>query len=188
MPTAVSVDSTNLRKFSTWFLVYGIILIITGIFSILVPEVATLAAEIFIGWLLLISGLIGIFAVFSAGTSMPGFGWNLLTAFLYAACGAALLWSPLAGVLTLTLFLTAYLLAGGVMQIIAAFGFRTSMPKIWGWVLVSGVIDVALAVLIFSGLPGTAAWVLGLLVGLNLLTTGVALVMAALHARKAATA
>ncbi len=188
MPAVLAIDETSLRKFSTWFLIYGILLAITGALAIITPEIATLAAEIFLGWLLLISGAVGIFAVFSAGTSAPGFGWNLLTAALYLLAGVALLWSPIAGILTITLFLTAYLLASGIMQVIAALGYRNSMPGIWGWVLASGLIDIVLAVLIFSGLPGTAVWVLGLLVGLNLLTTGISLIIAAMHARRAAPA
>jgi uncharacterized membrane protein HdeD (DUF308 family) len=58
------------------------------------------------------------------------------------------------------------------------------VPKAWGWVLLSGIVDIVLAVIIISGMPGTAIWVLGLLVGINLLMMGISIVMVALAVRR----
>ena len=108
----------------------------------------------------------------SGGTSAPGFWWNLLTATVYVLAGLALLTRPLAGVITLTIILAAYLLAGGVMRIMLAFGYRDRHPRRLGLGAASGIVDIVLAFIIMSGLPGTATWVLGLLVGINLLMMG----------------
>ena len=82
----------------------------------------------------------------------------------------------------ITIILTAYLLAGGVMRIMLSFGYRAQIPDAWAWVLFSGVVDILLALIIMSGMPGTAAWVLGLLVGINLLMMGTSIVAGVLVA------
>jgi uncharacterized membrane protein HdeD (DUF308 family) len=184
MPAVIALDPEALRKHSTWFTIYGVVLALLGAAAIIMPGIATLATTILLGWLLLASGVIALIAVFSAGTSVPGFWWNLLTAIIYLLAGASLLWSPIAGIITLTIFLAAYFLATGVTKLIAAIGYRQAIPGAWGWVLFSAIVDIALSVLIFTGLPGSAIWVLGLMVGINLLMGGIALIVAANCTRK----
>jgi uncharacterized membrane protein HdeD (DUF308 family) len=138
-----------------------------------------------VGWLLLFAGAMGLVAAFS-GRSKPGFWWNLLSSIVYILAGLALLTRPIAGIITLTIVLAAYLLAGGIFRIIQSFAFRNAIPGAWGWVLFSGIVDLVLAFIIMSGLPGTAAWVLGLMVGINLLMLGVAIVMVSLAVRRMA--
>ncbi len=188
MPVGVSMDAETIRKYSTWFVAYGVVLVILGALAILAPNVATLALEMLLGWLLIVSGIFGLLAVATAGSSAPGFWWSLLTAIIFLLAGIALLWHPVAGAVTLTIILIAYLLATGVAKIVVALGYRTAIPKAWIWMLVSALIDIALGLLILSGLPGTAAWVLGLLVGINLVFTGVAVTMAAFAVRELGTA
>lgn len=185
-PLAIRFDPATLKKYSTWFMVYGVIMALLGIASILMPGVASLASTIFIGWLLVAGGAIGLYAVFSAGKNAPGFWWNLITAVLYLAAGIVILVNPIQGVLTLTIVLAAYLLAGGVAKIFLAFGHKRDVPMAWGWVLFSGIIDIILAFLIISGLPSTAVWAIGLLVGINLFMMGVAIVFSALGCKKIA--
>jgi uncharacterized membrane protein HdeD (DUF308 family) len=186
MPIGLPADAAALRNHSTWFLIYGIVLALLGIGSILAPGLATLAVELTIGWMLLIGGAMGLVAVFSAGRAMPGFWWNLITSVVYVLAGLSLLTRPIAGIITLTIVLAAYLLAGGVVRIIQALGYRSELPSAWGWVLFSGVVDIVLALMIMARLPSTAAWVIGLMVGINLLMLGVAIIMAALAVRKVA--
>ncbi len=95
--------------------------------------------------------------------------------------GGTLLWNPIAGVLTLTVILAAYLLATGVTKLIMAFHYKNVIPQAWLWVLFSALVDIVLGFMIVSGLPGTAVWVIGLLVGINLLFTGVALLVSAFY-------
>jgi uncharacterized membrane protein HdeD (DUF308 family) len=179
-------EAATLRKHSTWFLIYGIVLIVLGGIAILAPSLATLAVEFTVAWLLLIAGCFGLVAVFSAGRTAPGFWWNLLTAIVCVLAGLSLMTRPVSGAITLTILLAAYFLASGVVHIVLAFGYKAELPGAWLWMLVSGVVDIVLALIIMSGLPGTAGWVLGLLVGINLLMLGVAIVFAALAIKKTA--
>jgi uncharacterized membrane protein HdeD (DUF308 family) len=184
MPIGFPADADTLRKHSTWFIVYGTVMILLGLFAIAAPGIATLTVTLMVGWLLLLGGGFGLFAVISGGRSAPGFWWNLLTAIVYILAGLAVLTRPVAGVLTLTIILAAYLLAGGVMRIFLAVGYREQIPGAWVWVLISGLIDIVLSVIIMTGLPGTATWVLGLLVGINLLMMGLSIVMVAMAVRR----
>jgi uncharacterized membrane protein HdeD (DUF308 family) len=188
MPVAAfSVDPETLRKFKLWFKIYGVILILLGAVSIILPGIATLATTITVGWLLIAGGIFGLISVFQSGTSSPGFWWNLLTAIVCVLAGAVILFNPIRGVLTLTIILAAYLLATGVTKGFMAFHYRNAIPKAWGWMLFSALIDIVLGVMIIAGLPGSAIWVLGLLVGINLLFTGVALITAAIYCEGADT-
>jgi len=164
------------------FLLEGIVLIILGSLAILVPAVASLAATIFFGWILLVSGLVGLFATLRAHQA-PGFGWSLFSAITGMVAGAVLLALPVQGTVSLTWVLIAFLIVEGVASILYALEHRKSSTGRWSWMLASGVIDVVLGVILLAGLPGTAVWALGLLVGINMLFGGWALVWMALHAR-----
>jgi uncharacterized membrane protein HdeD (DUF308 family) len=175
------IDPETLKKFRTWFKVYGVVLIFLGIASILLPVIASLATAIMVGWLLVAGGIFGLISAFSAGTKAPGFWWNLITAALYLLAGIVLLVNPIAAVLTLTIVLAAYLLATGVAKVVMAFHYKNVIPKAWLWVLFSALVDIVLGVIIVAGLPGTALWVIGLMVGINLLFTGIALLASAFY-------
>ena len=161
------------------------VLIILGIASILLPGIASLATSIMVGWLLVAGGVFGLISDFSAGTKAPGFWWNLLTAALYLIAGIVLLVNPIAAVLTLTIVLAAYLLATGATKVVMAFHYKNVIPKAWLWMLFSALVDIVLGVIIVAGLPGTALWVIGLMVGINLLMTGVALLVSAFYCQAA---
>jgi uncharacterized membrane protein HdeD (DUF308 family) len=184
MPFSMPADAETLRNHSTWFIAYGFLMAVLGIFAIAAPNIATLAVTLMVGWLLLFGGVFGLIAVLSSGVRAPGFWWNLLISVVYILAGVAILWRPIAGVFTLTIVLAAYLLATGVMRIILAVGYRPQIPQAWGWVLVSGIVDIVLSVIIMSGWPETATWVLGLLVGIDLLVMGISMIMVALSVRR----
>ena len=182
----IRFDADTLRKYSTWFTIYGVLLALLGILAIAMPYIATLATSIFIGWLLIVSAILGLYATYSAGKDAPGFWWNLITAILYLAAGIVLLNNPVTGALSLTIILAAYLLAGGVAKIFLGFQHKRDIPNAWYWVEFSGFVDIVLAVLLIQGLPGTAVWAIGLLVGINLLMMGIAIVFTALSCKKMA--
>ena len=167
------------------FLVEGIVLLILGACAILVPVVATLAVTILFGWLFLISGVVGLVTTFWMRHA-PGFWWSLVSAVLGIAVGVMLLASPLGGAFSLTLLLIAFFIIEGAASIMFALDHKRELSGQWGWMLLSGIVDLALAIMIFSGLPSTAAWAVGLLVGINMIFGGSALIAMALHARKAA--
>ncbi len=164
------------------FLAEGIILVILGIAAIALPPIATLAFTIIIGWVFLISGVVGLFTTFWA-RHVPGFWWSLISAIIGIAAGVVLLLWPITGTLSLTLVLIAFFVVEGIVSIMYAIEHRNQLTGRWGWMLVSGIIDLILAGIIFAGLPETAVWALGLLVGINMLFGGGALIAMALAAR-----
>ena len=164
------------------FLFEGIVLLILGTLAVLAPVIASVAATVFFGWLLLVSGVVGLIATLRA-RGAPGFGWSLVSALLGIVAGGLLLFYPLQGTLSLTAVLIAFLVVEGVVSIMYALEHRSALSGRWGWMLASGILDVALGVFLFLGLPGTALWALGLLIGINMLFGGWALVFMALHAR-----
>ena len=113
----------------------------------------------------------------------PGFGWSLVSAILGIAVGIVLLLWPLSGVLSLTMILIAFFVIEGIASIMFALEHKRELSGRWGWMLASGIIDLILATIILTGLPGTAAWAIGLLVGINMVFGGSALIAMALHAR-----
>jgi uncharacterized membrane protein HdeD (DUF308 family) len=163
------------------FLAEGIVMMVLGLLAIAVPEVASLAITIFIGWLFFIGGIFRAISLLQH-RGMPGFGWSLATAVLAIALGLILLLRPIAGVLTLTIALVAFFILEGISAILLAIEHRRHLPS-WGWVLFSGLIDLLLAFLIWDGWPSSAAWAIGLLVGINMVFTGLSLIMTALAAR-----
>lgn len=164
------------------FLIEGIVLILLGLLAIALPMLATLAVAILIGWLLLVSGSMGLITSIWMRRA-PGFLWSLLSALLGVAAGVVLLWWPVSGALSLTVILTAFLTVEGILSIMYALDHKRDLSGRWGMMLLSGVVDLILAAMIFLGLPATAAWAIGLLVGINLVFGGSALAAMALHAR-----
>jgi uncharacterized membrane protein HdeD (DUF308 family) len=167
-----------------FLLIEGIILVALGAAAIIVPPIATLAVEIILAWLFFISGIVGLVMTFMMRRA-PGFWWSLFSAVLAIAAGAVLIGWPVSGALSLTLILIAFFILEGIATIMYALEHKRELSGRWGLLLASGIVDLALAAIIFAGLPGTAAWAIGLLVGINMLFGGAALIGLALHARHA---
>jgi uncharacterized membrane protein HdeD (DUF308 family) len=167
------------------FLIEGIVLLLLGFTAVMVPLVATIAIAVLIGWIFLVSGIVGLVATFRMRGS-PGFGWSLLSGLLGVVAGVVLLRWPLSGAFSLTFVLTIFLLVEGVISILYALEHKRESSGRWAMMLFSGIIDLVLAGIILAGLPATAAWAIGLLVGVNMVFGGSALIAMALHARDAA--
>jgi uncharacterized membrane protein HdeD (DUF308 family) len=177
--------ASSLHRHWKLYLAEGIALVILGVIAILVPPIATLAVTIVLGWLFLISGVVGLATTFMMRQA-PGFWWALLSGVLAIVVGGLLLAAPLRGAFSLTLVLIAFFVIEGVASIMFAIEHKRELSGRWGWMLVSGLVDLVLSVLIFAGLPSSAAWAIGLLVGINMIFGGSALIAMALHARNAA--
>jgi uncharacterized membrane protein HdeD (DUF308 family) len=172
----------SLRDYWVLFLIEGIILVALGLAAITIPVVATLAVAIFLGWLFLVSGVVGLVTTFWMRQA-PGFWWSLLSAALAIVTGVILIGWPITGAVSLTLVLIVFFVIEGVASIMLAIQHRQRLSGRWGWLLASGIVDIILAGLLLVGLPGTATWALGLLVGINMLFGGASLIAMALHAR-----
>ena len=166
------------------FLIEGVLLVVFGLAAIIVPPAASLAVTILLGWLFLISGIAGLALTFWA-REMPGFWWSLISAALAVLAGIVLLAKPAQGTLTLTIVVGAYFLAEGVATIMYALEHRRELSGRWSWMLIAGLMDLLIAAIIIAGLPGSALWAIGLLVGINLLFGGATLIGVALAARNA---
>ena len=163
------------------FLIQGIILAALGLLAIGAPFLATVVVVKLAGWLFLIGGIVGLASLFT-GRRVPGSFWSFLSAIVSILAGIYILYRPLAGMLSLTLVLAAFFFAQGITQIFASLSHRRVL-KSWGWVLLSGIVDLILGGIIISGWPETSTWVLGILVGVNLFMFGVALIMTAFASR-----
>ncbi len=177
--------ANTLHEHWVLFLVEGVVLLVLGATAIALPPLATLALTIVIGWLFLVSGVVGLWTTFMMRRA-PGFWWSLISAVLGIVVGLLLLARPISGAFSLTLVLVVFFVMEGVASIMFALDHRRELSGQWGWMLVSGIVDLVLAAFVFIGLPSTAAWAIGLLVGINMVFGGSALIAMALHARKAA--
>ncbi len=173
-----------IRRHWIMYFIEGIVLMVLGAAAIVVPPIATLAATIFLGWLLFISGVVGLVSTFWMHQA-PGFWWSAASAVLGIGAGAVLILWPVGGVVSLTLVMVAFFIIEGIATIFFAAEHRSQLSGRWGWMLVSGIVDLVLAAIILTGLPGSAGWAIGLLLGINLVFGGAALVSMALAARAA---
>lgn len=188
MATNPSIDATTIRaavgetvrRHRGLFLFEGILLSTLGVIAVLVPAIASVAATLFFGWLLLISGVVGLVTTLR-GRQLPGFWWSLLSAIVGIVAGVLLLGWPVQGVFSLTSILIAFLLVEGAVTVFYALEHRSGLSR-WGIMLASGIVDLILGLMLFAGLPGTAMWALGLLIGINMLFGGWSLIFMALSA------
>lgn len=168
------------------FLFEGILLAVLGIAALILPPLASLAIAIFLGWMFLISGIGGLIVTYWA-RSTPGFWWSLISAALAVLAGMLLLARPMQAVLTLTIVLGACFLAEGVATIMYALEHRRELSGRWSWLLIAGLVDIAISFMVIAGLPSSAEWAIGILVGINLLFGGATLIGMALAARNSNT-
>jgi uncharacterized membrane protein HdeD (DUF308 family) len=175
----------SLREHWLLYLIEGIVLTVLGLAAIAVPPLAGLATTIFLGWLFLVGGAVGLVSTLGARRA-PGYLWALFSAVAALAAGGLLLWNPLSGLLTLTYVLIAFFFIDGIVTIALALEHRRELSHRWEWMLLGGVMDLVLAGVIIWLWPAAAAWVLGLLVGIDLVFGGTTLIGMALSARKVA--
>jgi uncharacterized membrane protein HdeD (DUF308 family) len=189
-----SASAKSMHDHWVIFAVEGAILIALGLLAIFIPSIATSAVTVTLGWLFLVSGAIGLATTFWARKT-PGFWWSLISALLAILVGVMLIvhksqdlyggligW-PFAKVGPLRLILVLFFLVEGGASIMFAFEHRKQFSGRWAWMLVSGVVDIVLASIIIFDLPGTSAWTMGLLVAINMILGGAALIAMGLHAR-----
>jgi uncharacterized membrane protein HdeD (DUF308 family) len=183
--TAPSVLREAAARNWKWLLASGILAIIGGVVAILVPAVASVAVDIFIGWLAIFGGIFLLVAAFDPPHTAARVVGRVLWAALTLFVGVYLLAAPLEGTITLTVVLAFWLIALGVLRIAAGVAVRDQQGS--GWVIVNGAASLLVGILIAAELPSAADWAIGLLVGIDFLFYGMVSVMLALEARKLAT-
>lgn len=165
----------RLRAVSGRLFWFGLAMVVLGLAAIVFPMFATLAAAVLVGWVFLLSGILVFGAAFSLHGTGPFFG-ALLSGLLSIAAGVFLLHSPLAGALILTLIAGVIFMLQGAFELVFALEMRPSR----GWVgmLISGIASIAIALMIIAGWPAVSVFVLGILLGVNFLTTGLGYIAA----------
>jgi uncharacterized membrane protein HdeD (DUF308 family) len=153
----------------------GVLLVVMGSLVIVTLSLVTVAVTSFLGWLFLVRGIVGLVTTFWARL-VPGFCWSLLSAMLVISAGIILLEWAVPGAISLTLLLIVFFVIEGGLSIMYALEHKRALSGPCGWMLVSGIIGFILAAVIWAGLPGTVEWVLGLLVGINMLCGGSAMI------------
>jgi uncharacterized membrane protein HdeD (DUF308 family) len=170
----------SVRKNAWLFIAQGILMTIAGIAAIAYPLMTSVAVVVFLGWMLIVVGVVQGISLISAREA-PHFWLQLVSVALACIIGAMMVSRPEAGLLALTLLVVVYFMVEGISKIVLALTVRP-LPN-WGWVLASGLLGVALSFYLWADMPITAAWLLGLLLGINLISEGVSLVVLAWQAR-----
>ncbi|HEX7774930.1 MAG TPA: HdeD family acid-resistance protein [Parvibaculum sp.] len=177
---AGSAVADLIHQYRGRYLVAGGVLIAGGLLAIAFPFVGTMAAAIFVGWVLVMSGVVEL-AHALAVRGAPAIVLNLVAGLLSIGVGVLILANPLAGAYSLTLFLAAFLAADGIVKILSASQIRP-FPG-WGWILVNGVSSLLLSAALLWLLPDASLYVLGILLGIDLLVAGGTLLLIASAAK-----
>jgi len=164
----VAHELAHLRGEWWWFLILGILLVVSGLVAMIYPFIASLAAVMVLGMSLLICGVATVVTSFWAG-KWSAMLLQLLIGIFYAVLGYVIIDKPLASTVSLTLVVAAMLIVVGMMRSIAALVIR--FPQ-WGWSLLSGAITTLLGLMIYKNLPEDALWVIGMLIGIQLIFDG----------------
>ena len=175
--------NTEIKRATGWSIALSVLIIVAGILAIIVPPASGIAVTILVGWLLIFSGAAHVAYAWHA-RSGGGILWGILLAILYLVAGGYLLVHPMAGLASLTIVLGAYLFVESILEFILSFQLRPLPGS--GWLLVDGIITLILAVMIWWTWPTSSMWVIGTLVGISLIFSGVARLMLSLAAHRAA--
>lgn len=178
---AATVHEEKLRASWIWMAVLAVISLVGGVLALLNPFAATLAATLMAGWAFAILGVVQIVQSFQV-QGWGGFLWALLFGILSLVVGISLIFNPLAGMVSLTLLVAVLFLALGAVKVMYAISLRPVDG--WGWVLFSGIVSLVLGVMILANFPWSAVSVLGILLGVELLSNGFLFLFVALGLRK----
>jgi len=170
----------TLGHFRAWVIFAGILLMALGIAAVIYNQTATMASVLVFGWVLALAGIMQIIHAFQV-RDWGGFFVYLLDGIFRGTVGTLLVVYPASGASALTLVLSFYFIAGGLTRTLLAFSLH--YPS-WGWTAASGVVSVALGVMLALQWPTSALWFIGFAVGIDLICSGWALLMFAAVAKQ----
>src|SRR6478672_8102149 len=169
----------TVQRHSLWYLIQGGLMILAGILALVFPAISSVAVVVFLGWVLIFSGILQAISLIGA-RHVPHFWLQLVSVVLFILVGSLFLRNPGEGLLTLMLIV--FFMVEGISKVIFALTIRP-FPN-WGWVLGSGIVGILLAFYLWASIPVSAVWVLGVLLGIELICEGAALFHLAWQARK----
>ena len=162
----------------------GVLLIVLGLAAVAFPIVAGVAAAVFFGWVLFVSGLVGLFGAFRSKPHLH-FRWSIVSSLLAIVAGLVVALFPLTGVITLVVVIAAWLALDGASALMIGLDLKRSGGRAWGWSIASAAVDWILAACLLLLGPVGGAVVVGIIVGIDLALGGVSLVMLGRAARLA---
>jgi len=167
-----------------WSVVVSVLMIVAGALAIILPRASGIAVTILVGWLLVFCGVAHMVYAWHTRRSGGRLLWGILLGIIYIVAGGYLLLHPTAGLVSLTVVLAVYLFLESVLEFILAFLLRPLPGS--GWLLVDGIITLILAIMIWLTWPASTMWMIGILVGVSILFSGIARLMISLAARHVA--
>ena len=179
-----TLPATIFKRATGWAIFFAILLIVLGILAITLPFIAAIAFTTVVAWLLIVGGLTHLSVALSSHRAGSSF-WELLVSIAYIFVGGYMAFRPLIGAATLTLLLASFFFVEGVLEIAAFFQVRSHGGS--GWMLLDGIITLALAAMIWAQWPSSAAWAIGTIVGVSMLVSGWKWLMISLISRNALT-
>jgi len=171
----------SVRRHSAWYLLQSVLMVLAGVLALVFPALSSVALVFYLGWILIFSGVIQAISLIDAH-HVSLFWIQLISAALFVVVGLLFLRNPTAGAVSLTLLLIVFFMVEGFSKIILALTIRP-FPN-WGWVLLSGIVGIALSFFLLTRTPEVALWLLGVLLGIQLISEGVALGALAWRARR----
>jgi uncharacterized membrane protein HdeD (DUF308 family) len=162
----------TVKRHSLWYLIQGALMVLGGVLALIYPIVSSVAVVLFLGWLLIISGVVQGISLIGA-QHVPHLWLQLISVVLSVIVGMLFIRQPGEGLLAITLLLIVFFMVEGISKLVFALTIRP-FPN-WGWVLASGVIGILLSLFLWASLPVTAIWLLGVLLGIHLICEGAAL-------------
>ena len=171
----------TVKRYSLWYLIEGVLLVVAGILAVIYPVISSVAVIVLLGWLLIISGALQGLSLIGAG-HVPHFWLQLISVILAVLIGLLFLRDPGQALLTVTLLLIVFFMMEGISKAVFALTIRP-FPN-WGWVLASGLVGIVLSLILWASLPVTAVWLIGLLLGIELISVGAAIAYLAWQVRR----
>jgi len=162
----------TVRRYSLWYLVQGILMVVMGLLALIYPWIASVAIVRLLGWFLIVSGVLQAIGLIGA-REVPYFWLELISAVLAIVIGLLLLRHTDAGLLFFSVLFIVYFMIEGIVKVIFSLTIRP-FPN-WGWVLASGLVGIVLAVYLWGNLSTVSDWMLGFLLGILLVVEGAAL-------------
>ena len=162
----------TVKRHSLWYLVQGALMVLGGVLALVYPIVSSVAVVLFLGWLLILSGVVQGISLIGA-QHIPHFWLQLISVVLSVIVGVLFIRQPGEGLLAITLLLIVFFMIEGISKLVFALTIRP-FPN-WGWVFASGVVGILVALYLWASFPITALWLLGVLLGIQLICEGAAL-------------
>jgi uncharacterized membrane protein HdeD (DUF308 family) len=170
----------TVKKYSFWYLVQGVLMVFAVLLALIYPFIASVAIVYLLGWILIVSGVLQGIGLIGA-KDVPHYWLQLISVVLAILIGVLLLRQPESGLLVMTVLLIVFFMVEGIAKIIFALTIRP-FPN-WGWVLGSGLVGILLALILWANMPVSSEWLLGVLLGVQLIAEGAALTSLAWHVR-----